>query len=330
MNKINSLLKFTECFGLDPKFINAEKSAESYYIEKGIDVEAFKTLMIKNDLGEYTIILLCYITEVYFSAKVKEYVQKHTVKTKEAEKKRNHEIELTQSLQFLLSKNDGECTSLTFHKSRKSHTMSNQLILKSIVDNLILEFKSNDYDKVELTYDEAKVMMATNDEWAKGLFCEVNLGSVNEPNIVEVEFTEAIEDFASSTTKEVEIDVDFLSKKLEILTKNSTKKGAKITNYRIASLCNDLSFLKRIDRYLLNDEIEYLENVKLINNDCRFIHDCLVFFKIIEDKSKTLTKSLPENYIRALLKQKKQDEFDDDINRAKNKRINDLRNSKVF
>jgi len=80
----------------------------------------------------------------------------------------------------------------------------------------------------------------------------------------------------------------------------------------------------------LNDEIEYLENVKLINNDCRFIHDCLVFFKIIEDKSKTLTKSLPENYIRALLKQKKQDEFDDDINRAKNKRINDLRNSKVF
>lgn len=229
MNNTTSLLKFTECFGLDPKFINAEKSAESYSTSKNIDVEAFKTLMIKNDMTEYTIILLCYFTEVYLSIKVNDVIRKHTVKAEEAERKRNHEIELTQSLQFLLSKNDGEFTSITFQKSRRSCTTSNQLILKSIVDNLILEFKSNGYDKVKLTYDEAKVMMATNDEWAKGLFREANLGSVDEPNIIEVEFTEAINDFANSTTKEVDVDLNFLTNKYEILTQNGNKKGANST-----------------------------------------------------------------------------------------------------
>ena len=79
----------------------------------------------------------------------------------------------------------------------------------------------------------------------------------------------------------------------------------------------------------MKDEIEYLENVKLTNNDCRFLHDCLVFFNIIEDKSNTLTKSLPENYIRGLLKQKKQDEYEDDINISKNLRINYLRTNKT-
>jgi len=329
MNQISSLLKFTECFGLNIKLVNNKAIYESYFVEKGVDVEAFKRLMIKNDMDEYTFILLAYFDEIYFAPKVEESIIKYKVKSELTEQKRKHEIELTQSLLFLLSNNNGDCTSVTFQKSRNNLTISNQLISKSIIDCLIHEFKCNGYNKVNLTYDEAKLMMATNSEWAKGLFCENNFGSDEEPNIVEVEFTEAIDDFANSTTKEVEVELDFLTTKFEILTQNGKKKGAKIKKSRIASLCEDLSFLKRIDRYLLKDEIEYLENVKLTNNDCRFLHDCLVFFNIIEDKSNTLTKSLPENYIRGLLKQKKQDEYEDDINISKNLRINYLRTNKT-
>ncbi len=330
MNKISAMLKFTECFGMHIKLVNYEAKNESFFVEKGIDVSAFKRLMIKNDMDEYTFILLAYFIERYFKFNIKDSMIKYNEKLDEEETKRKHEIELTQLLLFLLSKNYGEYTSITFQKSRNSLTISNQLISKSIIDGLIHEFKCNGYNKVNLSYDEAKVMMATDDEWAKGLFCEVNYGSDDDPNIVEVEFAEAIEYFASNTTKEVEVDLDYLTCKYEILNRNKKKKGAKIKKYHTAILCEDLSLLKRIERYLNQSEIEFIDDIKITNDDCRFIHDCLVFFNIIEDKSTTLTKSLPENYIRGLLKQKKQDEFDIDLNHFRRLRINDLRNSKAF
>lgn len=327
MNIATPLIKFTECFGIDPNAISTDKATESYYIDKGINVDAFKRLMIKNDLDEYTFILLSYFTDVYFSVKDEVFENALLTIDEENEINKQYEVDLTKALLFLLEDKSTFNMSVSFNKSRSSITIQNELIVKNLANELYREFKRKDFNKVALTYQEAKSEMLSKEEFKNSVYVERNYGSPDEPDIHEVEFEEAIDDYAENSMKEVEITVEFLNNKLKNLTKKGKKKGAKIKNSRLAGLCEDLSFLKRIDKYLSQTETEYICDFPLTNDDCRFIYACLVLFNIIEDNSKFRSKTLPENYIRTILKQKKMDSWiEEHLFGAKLFGILDLRN----
>ena len=87
----------------------------------------------------------------------------------------------------------------------------------------------------------------------------------------------------------------------ELVGKN--KLGAKSKNTFIADYGWHLAWLKRIDKFLNQNEILDFVKFPFKNEDYRFIHDCLSFFGMIEDKSKNSNNSTPEKYIRTLLKQ---------------------------
>lgn len=327
MIEVTPLIKFTECFGISRDFILKENITESDFAAKGIDIDAFNRFLIKYDMDQYSFYLLYYFTESISQNNnydLQELLIDHEM---DNEQKKQYEIDLTKALLFLFSDKSTANTSITISKSINNITIKNEKIIKDVANQLYIEFKKHDFHKVPLTYQEAKSEMLSKEEFKNSVYVERNYGSPDEPDIHEVEFEEAIDDYAENSMKEVEITVEFLNNKLKNLTKKGKKKGARIKNSRLAGLCEDLSFLKRIDKYLSQTETEYICDFPLTNDDCRFIYACLVLFNIIEDNSKFRSKTLPENYIRTILKQKKMDSWiEEHLFGAKLFGILDLRN----
>ena len=305
MYQPNSLLKFCECFTIDPNFYNADKSSESYYIQKGIDIEAFKKMMYQYDMESFTFIIICYFTEVYGKEKISDSVLEYIESENEINIEKQYEIDLTKALLFQYSSLTDSNLSVTFNKSRNSITIQNQSIVKHLANELYKEFKRKEYQKVNLTYKEAKEEMLLDDEHKIHVYTEQNFGTNEEPDIQTIEFEQAIDLYAETHTKEQKITAEFLENKLKKLSKDcKRKKGAKIKNSGLANMCENLSFLIRLKKFYSQNDTEYICDIPLSNKDCRFIYACLAFFNIIEDNSENRSKTNPENYIRSILKQK--------------------------
>ena len=205
MNKVTPLIKFAESFGLNPCSLKAENITESYFIEKGINVDEFKRLMIKNDLDEYTFILLYYIIEIYLAVKVDEAINTHIQSDNEREIARQYEIDLTKTLLFLLEDKTTFNMTVTFNKSINNITIKNEKIIMDIANQLYIEFKKHDFHKVPLTYEEAKAEMLSKEEFKNSVYVEQNFGSPDEPDILEVGYDVAIEHYAENSKKEMDI-----------------------------------------------------------------------------------------------------------------------------
>ena len=327
MNKVTPLIKFTECFGISRDFILKENITESDFEAKGINVNDFKTKMIKSDMSEYAFFLLYYFTETLSQSNEDDLEMIFEPIKLVDEINKQYELDLTRALLFLYTDKSTAKTAITISKSRSNITIKNEQIVKNIANQLFIEFKKQNYHKAPLTYQEAKDKMLSIEKFAPYVFRNVNIGTEENPILEEQEHADNIEYFAEKNPKEIEINKESLEAKLATLNNKGKKRGAKVKNARIADLCEKLSFLKRIDRYLEQSEEELICNLTLTNEDCRFVYYCLVFFKIIEDNSKNKTKFLPENYIRAVLKQKNMDSWaDEELFGSKIMSILDLKN----
>ena len=319
----SSTAKFCACFGYSTHdFQRRQKPDESVYNNMDMNVSAFKKMLIKNDMDEYTNELLYYwyISKLNASKKTTSRIPT----TIEANKKRDeYEKDLTESLLFLLSVNSDTNMSVTFQKSRNSLTKNNNDIIKCIIDSLILEYDKNNFNEVELSFEEAVVEIENRCDlqWIKDFVKE---DVRNNPDIFQIEevyfdfnfdFEEAfeisyndqmIEAYANEHYTKREITIEFLKSKIEMIPKLSKNKaGAKRKNDQIGIIGTNLSYLKRIDTFIHDSEkLKDINSVKLTNKDYRFIHDCLVFFGLIEDYSvKENTTTTPEKYLYTTLKQ---------------------------
>ena len=319
-----TIRKFCECFSAEYNHINTETIHESYYIENNIDISGIRKMLIKNDLEEYTFLLLSYIFTYHFNPLAVENTNQHEKHIENLSNKKNHEKELTKLLIFLLSHNFGNLASISFKRARNSITISNSDIIDSIIKNTIDEFKRNKYHILKLTYQEAKTEMLTDEVWKNQVYIYKNIGTDEQPELVECDYTMSIERYANTHFKTIDIDLESLIQKYELL-KKPTKKGAKTKKSGIAFLANKLLFLKRIDNFLIDENIENISEIPLTNQECRFIHDCLVCFNFIEDKNLNYSKTLPQNFIKSILREFKPDWFELSILKETNLRIYSLR-----
>jgi len=101
-----TIAKFCTCFGYSKHdFERRQKPEESVYLEMGMNVTAFKKMLIKNDMEEYTNELLYYWYIQLLNAKHKTLSKIQT--SSEVMKNRNeHEKDLTEMLIFLLTDSD--------------------------------------------------------------------------------------------------------------------------------------------------------------------------------------------------------------------------------
>ena len=325
MNHIElTIRKFCECFTVDYNHINNETIRESYYIDNSIDISHIRKILIKNDLEEYTFLLLSFIFTYHFSSMAKEYTTQNEKSKEDLSNKENHEIELTRLLIFLLSHNFGNLTSISFKRVRNSITISNNDIIENVIKNTIEEFKKNNYHVLKLTYYEAKLEMLADPVWRNQVYIYKNIGTQKQPELVEYDYTMSIERYANTHFKTIDINLDSLIHKYESL-KKPAKRGAKTKNSEIAFLANKLLFLKRIDKYLKDIETESIREMPLTNQECRYIHDCLLYFNFIENKNINSSKTLPQNFIKSILKEFKPDWFESSILNETSLRINNLR-----
>lgn len=318
-----TITKFCACFGYSKHdFERRQKPEEPAYLEMGMNVAAFKKMLMKNDMEEYTNELLYYWYIQLLNARRKTITKIQT--SSEVIKNRNEqEKDLTEMLIFLLTDRDDTDTSITFQRSRNSLTKTNEVILKSIVDCLLDEYDKNNFNEEELTFEEAEeeINNGCDKQWVKDYMKEI---IKDNPSLFDFDlddylyadfFDEAfeiccddqmIEIYAQEHCTKREITLEYLNYKLNNIKQKTKKKvGAKPKNEQIAIIGCNLSYLKRIDRFIGNSEnLKDINLIKLTNKDYRFIHDCLVFWGLCEDYSKNETNTTtPEKYIYTILNQ---------------------------
>lgn len=290
-------IKFLTCFNLFEEHLNLV--SESYYREKGIDVDAFKKMLIEYQMEEYTDLFL---STIWSQKGFEEYaisIEEQMVRDNE------HLKSLTETLHFILSKDNGKDISLTFYKSRNKIKVSNTDVIDTIIKSLIYDFEKNQFNLTSLTNEEAEEEMDKGwiDQWINE---QSDSSSINydfadhNDTIANVKMIKA---YADSHYKSRDVTLEFLSANYKKFTKQKSA-GAKAKNTFVALTCRHLSYLKRIDEFLKQDEIKDIEEFSFRNNDYKFIHDCMVSFRIIEDKTNNaINTTTPEIYIRTILHQ---------------------------
>lgn len=287
---VNSRLKFLTCFNL----LGSQTAivSESYYIEKGIDIDSFKKLLIIHDMDEYLNFFLSYnwtkkeiedFENTFYT--VKPYYDRRAL--------------LCESLLILLAGNNHSKT-IRIQNPIKEIPIKDGIIIDVILQALLDHFQQERYDVTILTKEEAKSEIVHDnfwvDEWKSGIKDSLINQNFSEEPIESI----MLFDYAINHQRKREINLEFLNSILE----NEKHVGARRKNIFLAIEIFQLSYLCRINRFLKQEKISDIEKFKLDNKDCRFIHDCLVVFKRLEDRSKDKTTvTTPEKYIRSVLKQ---------------------------
>lgn len=312
-------IKFRACFGLYKN--NIPQFDTSTYVEAGMNITDFRKTLIKNDMEEYENELIAFwYSEIQNKQKVESFLNRIDNKADV----KQLEIDLSEALIFLLSNESADCTSITFQKARNSKTISNKSILELTIQSFLSEYEKHDFNLTEMEYDEAEEELKgwCDSDWIENYILEDRKENPRkyhircEQDIYHFDSFETfhdcldeimIEKYARDHYSYKEITLDLLLDNLSQLKKHTKQKvGAKPKNTRLLFVAANLSYLKRIDRFILNtDGVKNINQLKLLNKDYRFIHDCLVFFGLCEDYSKNeINTTTPEKYIYTTLNQK--------------------------
>ena len=327
-NHAHSVSKFKECFGTHITLEKCDESFKQHYIDNDINIETFNRLMIKNEMDEYTYILLAYFYERHYKFFNDEANKKRHLQETKVLELNNRLISETELLIFLLSNKEGKLTNISFQKTAGYFNLGLDFSDDSIINLFLNYYNSNNHNQFKIPFlednnveddhiDKSKYSISQGVEITKK--CKLRecayLYVYNNPVLC----------LSKANQSEIKDYVEFLTIKLNQLKKEFRKKGAKRKNTYLTALCEDLSYLKRIDRYIENPNVNYIDEISITNADCKFIHDVLVFFNVIDNKSGTYTTKLPENYIRTILKQSTVDNFSEQYNESRIIRIYELK-----
>lgn len=238
-------------------------------------------------------------------------------------KKRADDLELTNLLIFLLEEiENGINVNFKSNLLNKNFNTKNDFLLKSIIDALKNEYVTRKLNEVNINDEEAELeLLASEDRyWVRDYMSRfpnihyIHEGGcfyfeeydiyTDEEDIQEYITTDMIEDYADEHYKFADITLDLLKEKqIELSSKLKKNVGAKAKNDNIADIAECLSYLIRLNRFFYQNSCNDITKFPLSNQDCRLIHDVLVFFGLISDqKEKTNTTTTPENYIKAIIK----------------------------
>lgn len=167
MNDLELKKRFCLCFEMHelPQIISFNLipfREEDFYIECKINEEALKKIMYKNDLEQYTNMLLQYtfIDILYIGNNINKNEIINVKNKNYWREKDNHEIAITESLIFLITNEKLGNSPITFKTTKEPFTVKNieiiKLIKKTAIKELILDFNNNNYNIDRLNHDEAE------------------------------------------------------------------------------------------------------------------------------------------------------------------------------
>jgi len=319
---LETRIKFLTCFDLFEEHLN--RVSESYYSERGIDVKAFKEMLNNYHMTEYADLLLSTIWSQEHFEKYANSLDEQIIRDSE------HLKSLTETLHFILSNDTGKNVSLTIYKSRNKKLVSNKDVVDTIIKSLFDDFKRKQFNLTNLTVEEAE--QEIDKEWIDQWINEQSYNSSIDNDFVDImlikDNAKMIKSYADSHYRAREVNLEFLSANYQKFT-CPRRPGAKAKNIYKSITYKHLSYLKRIDKFLTQHEIKDIEEFPISNKDCRFIHDCMVLFNLIDDKTvNKINDTKPENYIRTILNEKSFKSHNSLVDKPR-VNINDLRSRKL-
>lgn len=295
-NTIDTQTKICACFNLSEAEYNLIMASSDQNLYPEHDNDDLYRLLLLNDMEEYQSFLLKYFSS--FNENIDNQKKISSVNQMKYEQKIEHEIDLTTLLYFLLSPNNGCDHSISFHKLKGNETTNNKIIINSITESLIEQYKANDFHKINISYSEAIARLLLNSETASGVYPFPG----ETKDVVDQGFVQA---FIDSNFKDMEINFTTISDKLIYLKEKYRKKsGAPTKDSTLSVICENLSYLTRVNRFLKHIEINDIDKMPITNNDCIFIRDIILHFKLESD----FKCNSPASKIRTLIKQRKKHE----------------------
>lgn len=114
---------------------------------------------------------------------------------------------------------------------------------------------------------------------------------------------EMIEDYACDHRQRINLDIEEFNRILAKIKEKKSKRGHKEDTYYLKHIAFLLSILLRLARYLEDKNIQKINEIDLTDEDCRYIHDMMSFFKlIINYKEGAKRRELLEKRIRKMIK----------------------------
>jgi hypothetical protein len=234
--------------------------------------------------------------------------------------------ELVLSLKELLS---GGKLNSAITNIPKTHTIKNEKVINvlftSAINSLSNEIQKLGLNRFPIANEEAveAINNHTDVEWIKNWmesagYIDPDYESFTLENFDDYIYNIIRSDIAEGQTKmmdnliseyayhhpEVVLpDIESIDRILLRIREQKSKKGRKQETEILKFIAYTLSCLKRLDRYLEDQKIDTINEVPITNEDCRFIHDVMAFFGLINDYTDhpKYLKNL-EKHIRKMLK----------------------------
>lgn len=330
-NQKITILKFQACTGIEESVLREWSTSKKYnHNEFASKFQNFNEILIENDMQEFANLLWNYFNQYLIS---KDVVQKNNLNYETFKNiiQDDNKIfeELTNLLHFLFSNRNKSINSIKIRKQRVKITINNKKNIESvfsdskILESSISEFEKRKYNEEALTINEAKeeIRKNTDSKWISKWIMQHEYNDLEGFRIYddidfeihtdyfnpstgkqlsgEVIINQMIQDYAESHVMEREVTSQFIEKLIDERFSSNKKSGPPEKNKDLKIIVRSLSYLKRIDRYLNNEKVTDIEQIKLESDDCKFAFDCIDFFNLNDKEN----KSPKPKYIRTLLGQ---------------------------
>lgn len=296
------------------------------FAKRDLDYDSLKEKLQGTSLELYTIFLIKYQNQYISAQEAKKYVAEMLYKN--YRDKHLEEIRYTDLLLFIQDKLDlSYGINITFtNVSRKKKEIRDCEYLKYIFDATKQYYIDKEYNTFNPTYDEALEKLR-NPLFVSDLEQAYSSKKIDK-NKIDIENipNEVVEYFRNSITIKKEINEELLIAKKEKLEgylkilEEAINPGRKFINQQVARFALNLSYLIRLERFIKQDEVDNIFDMKFMNKDLELIYDYVLFWgmKNKEDIGSGYTNV--DNWIKTYKRQNP-----DSRNNINVKRINELR-----
>jgi hypothetical protein len=314
--------KFSACTGIGvPVLEEMLRLKIKQELLSKFDINEFEKILTEHNMQDYTQLLYHYIIFKHID---NEGNMINEISLKGDEEIKEFDYQLMYTLDFLLK--ECETTSLTFQKKRNKRIIKNpyllQTIIKSVIKTLTEEIENRGLNQQNITLDLAADAITRNvdSEWIAD-WKEFNGCIDSQGNLVTLDDFEEntqyyhpminkylnknfltqlmISEYSECHSLPASVDALFIKSFISNFKAPKKKRGRKDETFNVKNITYTLGNLIKLDRYLEKEDEKNIDNIPPKNPDLRFIHDVMIFFKILTtdyNRSKKTKKALEPNF----------------------------------
>jgi len=284
---------FNSCFGFT--IMNIDRGRLEEYDDYLYD--NFRDILVKIDSKQYSELL--YINCRLLSIKLKE--KENNEASKDLQSDIDSEIKLVRLLLPFFS------GSLPDIMVKKGGIITDANIIKDIGKLLQSEYYNKGFGYIPLSVEKAKeeIENKVDTKWIDNYMLKKDLGTWIQYEDMNPE-SMMLQEYTKEHLVKIDINEEYLLSRLEELEqlRKSTKKKAESLEESadIWRFAEKMSYILSFNRFKEQKKCLDIENFKITDRERKAIHDCLAFFKLIDDKSEIKSKNptattTPQKYV---------------------------------